>query len=201
MDAKNPVKLTLFLASLRSMVNQTAPGVTAWEPLKYRDQDYVKVSPSAQARADMDEDDPFRDFALYRGAGPAVVGYAGRGCAQTSHRAFAGAPRGRPSAATGWLGESAGLLAGARGLQVLRAVAHQEMLADWQRRAWSNTVALNEWRRRFGATHPIEFHERIWKVRLAEPAGETYVWNEEFQCVGRRASAIPLRPEWSKAAR
>ena len=43
-DVKDPIKLAGFLITLRAFVNQTVPGMTAWQSLIYNDKDYVKVS-------------------------------------------------------------------------------------------------------------------------------------------------------------
>ena len=43
-DSTNPLKLAMFLASVRAFVEQTGPGLTRWESLKYKDQGYVRIS-------------------------------------------------------------------------------------------------------------------------------------------------------------
>ena len=45
-DSTNPLKLAAFLASARTFIEQTGPGLTTWESLKYRDQGYVRISPA-----------------------------------------------------------------------------------------------------------------------------------------------------------
>ncbi len=44
-DSTNPLGLAAFLAAARTYIEQTAPGLTNWEMLKYKDQGYVRVSP------------------------------------------------------------------------------------------------------------------------------------------------------------
>ena len=48
-EVSNGFKLTAFLAALRAFIEQTAPGMTAWESLTYKELPYVKVMPTAQA--------------------------------------------------------------------------------------------------------------------------------------------------------
>ncbi|MCL2118501.1 MAG: hypothetical protein FWH27_08760 [Planctomycetaceae bacterium] len=43
--SSNPLRLATFLTGLRGMVEQSAPGLTQWEALQYRDVPYVKISP------------------------------------------------------------------------------------------------------------------------------------------------------------
>ena len=44
-DAANPLQLAVFLSSARAFIEQTAPGLTHWESLKYKDQPYVRITP------------------------------------------------------------------------------------------------------------------------------------------------------------
>ena len=44
-DSTNPLKLAVFLATARSYIEQTSPGLTNWESLKYKEQGYVRISP------------------------------------------------------------------------------------------------------------------------------------------------------------
>ena len=49
-EVSSGFKLTAFLTGLRAFVEQTAPGMTVWEPLTYKDESYVKVSPTEKAK-------------------------------------------------------------------------------------------------------------------------------------------------------
>ena len=44
-DSTNPLGLAAFLAAVRAYIEQTGPGLTRWESLKYKDQGYVRISP------------------------------------------------------------------------------------------------------------------------------------------------------------
>ena len=44
-DASNPLKLAMFLTTARAFIEQTSPGLTHWESLKYKDQPYVRITP------------------------------------------------------------------------------------------------------------------------------------------------------------
>ena len=44
-DSTNPLQLIAFLATARTFIEQTGPGLTTWESLKYKVQGYVRVSP------------------------------------------------------------------------------------------------------------------------------------------------------------
>lgn len=52
-EVANAIKLTAFLTALRAVIDQTAPGMTAWESHTYRDEPYVTVTPTERAQANL----------------------------------------------------------------------------------------------------------------------------------------------------
>ena len=62
-DVKSGLKLTLFLTGLRAFINESAPGMTVWETVQHKEQPYVKIGPSSQARGDLP--DEIEDLAIY----------------------------------------------------------------------------------------------------------------------------------------
>ena len=44
-DSDNPLELAVFLATARSYIEQTSPGLTNWDALKYKEQGYINRSP------------------------------------------------------------------------------------------------------------------------------------------------------------
>src|SRR5262249_35858666 len=61
-EVSSPLKLTAFLTALRGFIEQTSPGLTVWESLTYRDQPYVRVKATEQARRTIGEE---ADLAIY----------------------------------------------------------------------------------------------------------------------------------------
>ena len=55
LESTSVMKLTLFLTGLHAFIDQSAPGMSNWEPMKYNEWSYVKISPTAQAKADTRE--------------------------------------------------------------------------------------------------------------------------------------------------
>lgn len=51
-EVSSAVKLTAFLASVRTLIEQTAPGMAAWETRTYHEQPYVCVGLSEKAKAE-----------------------------------------------------------------------------------------------------------------------------------------------------
>ena len=54
-DVSNPLRLAAFLTSARAFIEQTAPGLTHWESLKYKDQPYVRITPAKGNQAGLRE--------------------------------------------------------------------------------------------------------------------------------------------------
>ena len=44
-ESRNPLQLAAFLATTRGYIEQTGPGLTRWDSLKYKEQGYVRISP------------------------------------------------------------------------------------------------------------------------------------------------------------
>ena len=70
-EVSNGFKLTAFLVALHGFVDQSAPGMTLWQNLNYKDQPYVKISPSEQAKGQNKE---LKNAALfYRATGESLL--------------------------------------------------------------------------------------------------------------------------------
>ena len=54
-EVSNGLRLTAFLAPRRAFIEQTSPGMVLWESLKYKDQPYVKVTPTERAKGQVKE--------------------------------------------------------------------------------------------------------------------------------------------------
>lgn len=187
-EVASPLKLTAFLAAARSFIDQSSPGMTAWETLKHNEQPYVKVGLSESARAGAG-DDPFNKVAIYYAATPRALIVSmneellkraiDRQAARTA-RAADQAEGAKEADAPAWLGESVGLRFTDRGLAIVQGPGGEAYRSAMQERAWSNLAILNEWRRAFPDRDPVEVHEQLFGSRLIDPAGGNYVWNEPF---------------------
>jgi hypothetical protein len=65
---------------------------------------------------------------------------------------------------------------------------------DMRVRAWGNLPILNEWKRRFPERDPVEVHERLWQVRLVDPGGGAYRWNEGLGTMESTVYGCPEAP-------
>ena len=217
-EVKQPLKLALFLTSVRAYIQQSGPNLTKWDTLTHREQSYVKVSSARRGAAGVEELD---NVALYYSTvGDALIltpneevlkraidrqlardknepGERGGVSPPTS------APNGRGAdaaplakSADGWLGESV-------------AVKFDNMLPQFfllygelpdprqaaQTNSWSNLPILNEWKRRYPDRDPVEVHARFWNTELVCPGGRKYVWNEQWRTMESTVFGHPGEPK------
>jgi len=204
-EVSNPLKLTAFLAAVRAFIEQTAPGMTVWESLTYRDQPYVRVKSTEQARRTIGEE---ADVAVY---------YAPAGDSLTitlsetvlkhaldrrlEREAAAKDGKVAIAAAQPWLGSSLGLQVDRQMFEILNnagaGVLGPSSISEtaMQLRSWSNIPILNEWKRLFPGEDPVKVHERLWHTRLICPGGGKYVWNDQWKTMESTVYGHPGVPK------
>jgi hypothetical protein len=93
-DSTNPLQLAVFLASARTFIEQTSPGLTRWESLKYKDQGYVRISPVKGQRGVPEE---VENLAIYytNVGGALTVTFSERVLQRAIDRAILPSPSGR----------------------------------------------------------------------------------------------------------
>lgn len=196
-EVGSALKLTAFLASLRTLADQMGTGMIGWETRKHNDQEYVRAGLTEKAKADGAGDD-FDKLSIYYAATPKALLVAlnedvlKRAIDRQQNRVQAKgevAAQVRP-----WLGSSMCLQVSREGLRLLnQGLAGSRH--SLQHAAWSNIPILNEWKRRYPDQDPVRVHEERWGVRLLDPAGGTYVWDSEFQTMGSSVYGHPGQPK------
>jgi hypothetical protein len=185
-EVANPLKLTAFIVALRGMAEQTAPGMLAWESLKYNDQAYVKVKPTAAAKGSLPEEiaEPTLfysitgDHLLLTLSEPLLKRALDR---QADRKKAAADGKQSPAADRPWLGTSACFQVDSSAIAMLGNLFTNEYQVEMERRSWSNLPILNEWRRRYPDRDPAELQARWLGARPIDPAGGKYVWNDRWQ--------------------
>lgn len=193
-EVDSALKLTAFLSALRGFIDQSAPGMMAWDNRSHHDQGYVRVrmSDSARERGGGGE---FDKVAIHYAAMPRalIVSFnedlLKRAIDRERSRKDGDAPR-QP-----WLGESMGLRFTSAGLDLTAGPGRATLRDATQRRAWANIPILNEWKRRYPKQDPVAVHEARWGVRLACPAGGEYRWNERFKTMESTVLGCPGDPK------
>jgi len=184
-DVADGLQLAMFLSAARAFINQSAPGLTLWETRNYKDQPYVRISPSEQAKQ-------MGGLRELEGIYYAITGNAllltlsepllqraiDRQLARTAAQTSGKTPAGKPHS---WLGENVALRADARLLEVLNRLFPEMQREAFQQAAWRCLPILNQWHRLYPDQDPVAVHERLWKVRLVCPGGGRFVWNDRWQ--------------------
>ena len=193
------MKLAVFLTALRAYVDQTAPGLTAWEARTYRETPYVCITVSEQAHPENKQDETIqafylasRDTFLVTLNEPLLKRYIDRRTAREALKEKGETP---PAPTRPWLGESYGLQASARALDLLDAMYDGGYRLALQRASWASLPVLNEWRRLFPGEDPVLVHERLWHVKLVCPGGGSYVWNEADRTMESTVFGHPCAPK------
>ncbi len=186
-EVKDGLGLAAFLAAMRTFVEATAPGMTLWETFDHGGRQYVRVTPSEQAR----KEGQAEDYAVYYCVAP-------QGLVVTLNEELLkrALDRGAGAAAqevAPWLGESMALRVRSRVLDALRLLGDDAYQKAMCRRSWGSVPILTEWRRAFPDMDPVEVHRRAFGTRLLCPGGGTYRWNEEFRTMESTVYGCPAR--------
>ncbi len=209
-DSTNPLQLAVFLATLRGYIEQTGPGLTRWDTLKYKEQGYVSIKP-VKGQPGVSSD--IENMAIYyTTAGGALTitlnesvlkRVIDRAADKAAAKPLAGesttaakpvAPESKANDWT-WLGSNVGLHVDARILEIANALGRQQYQDRMQILSWSNLPILNEWKRLFPDRDPVAVHRATWGVTLLCPGGGKYVWNEKYATMESTVYGHPGQPK------
>ena len=191
-----------FLTALRVFIEQAAPGMLVWDNVDFEGHTYVKVTAADDTASGLG------DLAIYYGVTPhALTITLSESLLQRALRRAAGAQKEKDDVAATdandergsahrkpWLGESLSLRATQAVARLVEVFSREEYQTVLRLRSWSSLPILNEWKRLYPDTDPLELHERLWGVRLVCPGGGTYVWNEQFDTMESTAFGHPAVP-------
>jgi hypothetical protein len=199
LDVSNGFKLTAFMVAARAFIEQTSPQMVAWESMTYKDQPYVKVSPTPTAIAQNAE---LKSAAIYYAmTGDSLIltpseRVLQRALDRRSARvdvAKAGAVSAtQPSA---WLGRSLDAKIDGKMLDLINHGTKEQNEINAQDLAWQNLPILNEYKRLYPDQDPVVLHEQLWGIRLLDPAGGQYVWNDKWQTMESTIYGNPGQPK------
>jgi hypothetical protein len=175
LDVKNPFVMTGFLGTFRAFLDQTSPGMLAWENRTHKEQTYVRVGLTEATKKKMTGSKTWKEIALYYRVEPTLLTLSLR---EDLIQKSVEAPEETPETHH-WLGESTGLQVNGRALPFLQDLTGERILATLQARSWNNLHILNEWRRNLGIDDAQDFHSTYWHTLLSCPGGGEYVWDPE----------------------
>jgi hypothetical protein len=196
-EVKNPLGLATFLAALRAYVEQTAPRMTTWQNLEYKDQPYVKVTST-----EMEGEGGPTNLCVYYAVTPkslvltlsetllkrALDRQAGAKSAQVDVKPAS-------TAVKPWLGTNLCLQVAARFVPALELLFRETYQSRQQLLAWNNLPILNEWKCLWPEQDPVKVHEQFWQTKLVCPGGGSYVWNEKWHTMESTVYGHPGEPK------
>ena len=187
-SSRSPVKLALFLTTLRSFSAQAAPGLLLWETREHEETPYVVIQTTERAGLPggmeinihyaalpdaflLSLNEEVLKRAITRNLiQPEATGSEGN----EPYQAFAQAK-----------------------LETLRnylTIMEGDPLPRQRSISWSALPILNEWHQRFPGRDPVKVHAHHFGERLHCPGGEGYRWNPELDSMESVAFGSPEAP-------
>ena len=201
-DVKSGFKLTLFLAGFRTFIESLAPGLTKWTTGQHRDQPYVKIAPTADARR-LASEMPDKLALYYVATAESLVISLNESLIKRAidrrldrlEKAKTKTESKEDSSVTAWAGKSMGLRVKQQFLDLLELSLQAGYRSRMQDLSWDNLGILNEWKQRYPEADPVALHERIWQRELVCAGGGKYVWNEAWQTMESTVFGHPANPK------
>ena len=182
---RNPLKLALFLTSLRSFVDGSAPGMTTWKERVEGERRFVEISSPGIGEP----------FSLFYATTPSELILSFHQPTLLAAMAREEARKGATATPAVWDGAHAGLVLREHGLALAQVLFGEEVGKQLQRESWRNLPILNEWRRLHPELDPLVLHERVFRERLVCPGGGAYAWNEEWRTMESSVFGHPGAPK------
>src|SRR6185503_9308005 len=183
---------------LRGFVEQTAPRMTSWQNSDYKDQAYVKITPSPAAGGE----NGMTNLAIYYAVTPKSLLVTLSETVlkraldrQSAHASGKSDDKESEASLRPWLGTNLCLQVDQRILAAIEAAGDERYRSAQRLLSWNNIPILNEWKRLFPEHDPIKLHEQFWQTRLVCPGGGKYVWNEKWQTMESTVYGHPAEPK------
>ncbi len=189
----SPLRLAGFLNAVRTMVEDTTPGLVKWETRSHGERKYVQVTGDGIAD----------DLSIFYATLPtALLVSLQEEALQRAIDRLAPSPD-EPDAVTDgtptpepepWLGRSVAVTLDRDGIRALQSIFDEDAKEQLRLLSWANLPILNEWKRLFPDRDPMAVHEELWGERLVCPAGGAYVWNDEWRTMESTVCGHPGVP-------
>jgi len=191
-ESDSVLKLTAFVAAVRAYIEETSPGNTAWIPQEYKNGAYVKVG-DRHGNEKMHIYYAVTSDALLVTPNENVI----RKFLDRQSRRKAAKANGEKlpeDLSRPWPGASLAAVGDHRLLEAASSLLARPYGDKLRKLAWGNLPILNEWKRLYPDKDPVAVHEQLWQVRLLDPAGGRYVWNEAYQTMESTTFGHPSEP-------
>lgn len=176
-ESKDSIRLALFLGGLRTMLEQTAPGMIRWETREHEGLPYIALTPSESMI-----EPGMPQFSLFYAARPdALVISLREEVIRRSIERFQKRQSGENLPDAEWLGNHLNLRLQQSGVNMLQLMVRDDYGARLRVMAQAPVPLLNDWRNRFPEKDPLELVQTVWHFEVSCPAGGEYVWNDEYK--------------------
>jgi hypothetical protein len=173
-EVKDPVSLAVLLTGVRAGIEEMGVGSVRWTKGKHRDVETMTLS--GIPGFSNDEKSLSIRYAITDGL--LIVTVREDLLHQAIDRAI-DRREGKAAESRPWLGESAALRVNKTFIDFV-AKESQKLWDESQRElAWRALPILQEWRRLWPDQDPVAVHEKLFKVRLVDPAGGGYVVDKD----------------------
>lgn len=199
-DVHDALKLTAFVAGMRTLIEQVSPGGTVWESFDHHGEPYVRIGPSERTAGTLPPG-VGRPYFYYSFSSDGLIMTWNQDVMKRAIDRLLERRRlkkeGRPIAAEGrlWLGTGAGFQFDKKFVDLISLFAGEEARQALAALSWGNLPILNEWHRRWPDRDPVTLHEEFWHTRLVCPGGGDYVWNDEWHTMESTVYGHPGRPK------
>lgn len=185
-DVKDPLRLAGFLAATRGLVESSAPGLIDWVNHEYAGRGYLELKTS----------DFVQGSFYYVTLPDCLIVSLGEDVLKRAIDRWVARRAGQPAYPTppAWHGAAVGVHIAEGARPLLERMFGEELRTELRRKSWLALPILNEWRVLAGASDSLAFHEAHWFTELYDPAGGSYVWDEEWQTYGSSATGHPAVP-------
>lgn len=186
-DSRDALRLALCVNAMRAFVEGSAPGLLRWETREVGARSFATIHAEGLIATD-----PKRYPRIHYATLPDAWIISLR--EDVLLAALARRDAAREVAGPAWLGESAALHLDRGLFELARALGADEAQRRARGTAFGPIALLDDWRARFPGHDPAELYHRQFGVRLVDPTGAAYVWDEAWETHASPAFGHPARP-------
>lgn len=181
-SSKSPIKLALFLTTLRSFSEQAAPGLLVWETLEHEETPYVVIRTTDKAGLPND-----MELKIHYAAMPSAFilslneAVLKRAISRNLKQAAAPeAPEESGEQAREASPYQVFAQAKVAALHTYIGLFEGGVSDEIEQESWAALPILNELKRIFPDKDPVKVHQHYFKESLDCPGGKGYRWNEQL---------------------
>jgi hypothetical protein len=186
---RDPLKLPMFHAGLKALLQREKRVLFHWDDETYRDQPLVKVT------TQLSKTEPVNRVFLATVGDVLLITPNEALLERAIDRHLDHKPDAQQQTQTPPLGESVSVSMSPHAPALSMWFNGTGSEPDLLQESWNNLPILNEWKRRYPDRDPLEVHRRYWGSELLCPGGGKYVWNDEWQTMESTTCGHPAVPK------